>query len=163
MNDETIHVVLVKEIKDVKTGVKDNRPWTKTYFIGVVDEGKELGISTFNPVEPQKLYEMTLKSRIYNNKTYYNADVKGEFTAETKPTPPPQAEDPKPPPPPAPKPASTYANDAVGIRETALKCSITSFTIPNATKKSPAVTDKDIIATAHRFEHYIKTGKWLDE
>ena len=160
-----MNIVQVKAIieKFTKKGKRqDGTPYTKRCFIGIMEDGEERGISTFAHIEEGKIYEMQLESKDIGDKTYWNATAAKEFATEEpapKPTPPPKET-----PPSAPlEPASTYANDAVRIRTDALKCAIMSFQITRNDPKAPAVKDSDIVATAQRLEHYLKTGKWLEK
>jgi len=82
-------IVLVREIKNMKSGIsKQGKPYNKTFFIGTVDEGVDLPISTFDKVEPNKCYEMELTDEEYEGKTYHKASVKSEFVKEPPKTPP---------------------------------------------------------------------------
>ena len=83
-----MNLVIVKSIlnKYTKTGKrKDGTPWTKRFFIGIMEDGEERGISTFAHIEEDKLYEMELESEEREGKTYWTAKSAKEFTAEGEP------------------------------------------------------------------------------
>jgi len=120
-----MNIVAIKEIKKVNTGLsKKGTPYVKTFFIGMLEDESELPISTFDKIEPNKVYEMELTDEEYEGKTYHKASVKSEFVKEP----------PKPPPTPPKQPIGTekgneFIVDAYRIAILFLEKSNTSITL----------------------------------
>jgi hypothetical protein len=151
-----MNLIQVKEIKDIKTGVKNDKPWTKTFFIGVLEDGTERGISTFHAVKPNTVYQMELQQRTWNNKIYWNAEEIKPFEENTAPPEPPKS------PPKEKQPTKLTQTSAppptTNYRTEALKCALIYYG-----KFDSHLTEKDVIFTANIFLHYLETGQFKDE
>ena len=144
MNLVTVKSILEKYTKHGKR--KDGTPWTKRFFIGIMEDGEERGISTFAHIDEGKLYEMELESEEREGKTYWTAKSAKEFTAEGEPDKSGETKH-------TPKqlPETPTALPATDTRIAALKCSLIFY---GDTAKSV----KKVLEAAREFEGYFKNG-----
>jgi len=142
-----MNIVAIKKIKKVNTGLtKKGTPYVNTFFIGTLEDGSDLPISTFDKIEPSKVYEMELIDEEYEGKTYHKASVKSEFKKES----------PKPPPP-QPANLSGYVQttpddleEDVYLRVSAINGSLKFY------EKAQGITVKDIKDTAQIFYEFYR-------
>ena len=151
-----MNIVQVKDVIDKfsKSGVKAGKPWKKTFFVGIMEDGEERGISTFGHVDKGIVYEMELKSHDYEGKTYWNAQVGEAFMPEEKidEGEPKKSGETKPKPKPVPDTQPALPHEP-HYRIDLLKCTLIYFE-----KMNKPYTYNDVIATARKFEEYYKNG-----
>ena len=144
-----MNIIEVKTVIDKCTRKgkrKDGTPYTKLFFIGVMEDGEERGISTFHHVDEGEMYEMELASHDYQDKTYWEATTVKKWE---EPKPGGETKEPtKPLPTPEPKPSALPSNT---LRETALKCSLIYYD-----KAQKGISADDVLATAQRFYEWLK-------
>lgn len=146
-----MNLVEVKSIlnKYTKTGKrKDGTPWTKRFFIGIMEDGEERGISTFAHIDEDKLYEMELESEEREGKTYWTAKSAKEFTAKGEPDTSRETKQTN-----KPSPETQSALPATDTRIAALKCSLIYYD-----KAQKGISADDVLATARVFEEYLNNG-----